>query len=102
MHEPGSVPELGKLVHSLEHGRIHVQYRAGTHAETVAQLTAVTAELEGGYHMLLYENTTDMKPEVAVTTWGHMASCRTMNDNVFDVIRSFRNRYVDKGPEFVP
>ena len=46
------------LVHTLEHGRINVQYKKGTPAATVAKLEALLAEQNEGYHMLLYENTT--------------------------------------------
>ena len=48
------------LVHTLEHGRIDVQYKPGTPAETVRQLEALLAEQNDGYHMLLFENTTGM------------------------------------------
>ena len=45
-------------MHTLEHGRINVQYKKGTPAATVEQLEALLAEQNEGYHMLLYENTT--------------------------------------------
>jgi uncharacterized protein DUF3105 len=102
VYAPGDVPELGRLVHTLEHGRINVQYKPGTQAETVAQLEALLAELNDGYHMLLYENTTNMNAQVAATTWGHSLTCPEMNDQVFDALRTFRNEYIDQGPEDVP
>ena len=102
VYEPGSVPELGKLVHTLEHGRINVQYKPGTPAETVAELEALLAEQSDGYHMLMYENTTGMDAAVAATTWGHSLTCPEMNDEVFDAIRTFRAEYIDQGPEDVP
>jgi len=102
VYEPGDVPELGKLVHTLEHGRINVQYKPGTSSETVAQLEALLAEQSDGYHMLLYENTTNMDAQVAATTWGHSLTCPEMNDKVFDAIRTFRAKYIDQGPEDVP
>ena len=52
--------------------------------------------------MLLYENTTGMKPQVAATAWTHSLDCPSMNDKTFDAIRTFRARYIDKGPETVP
>jgi hypothetical protein len=52
--------------------------------------------------MLLFENTTDMPFAVAATAWGHMVGCPTMNDKVFDVLRAFREKWIDKGPEVVP
>jgi Protein of unknown function (DUF3105) len=101
IYAPGDVPDLGQLVHTLEHGRINVQYKPGTPAKTVSQLEALLAEQSGGYHMLLYENTTNMDAQVAATAWTHSLTCPAMNDKVFDAIRTFRARYIDKGPETV-
>jgi hypothetical protein len=102
VYEPGTTPELGKLVHPLEHGRIEVQYKKGTPEQTVKQLEALLAEQSDGYHMLLFENTTNMDAAVAATAWTHSLTCAEMNDKVFDAIRTFRARYIDKGPEKVP
>jgi hypothetical protein len=101
IYEPGDVPELGQLVHTLEHGRINLQYKPGTPENTVLQLEALLAETEG-YHMLLYENTTGMDAQIAATAWGQSLTCPEMNDEVFDALRTFRNEYIDKGPESVP
>ncbi len=98
----GDTPPLGMLVHTLEHGRIDVQYKPGTPAETVDQLNALLAEMNEGYHLLLFENPTGMDAQVAATAWGHSLTCPEMNDKVFDAIRTFRNEYIDKGPEPVP
>jgi hypothetical protein len=102
VYEPGTTDNLGMLVHTLEHGRINVQYKPGTPPETVAKLEALLAEQNDGYHMLLYENTTGMTPAIAATAWTHSLTCDEMNDKVFDAIRTFRARYIDKGPETVP
>jgi len=102
VHAPGDVPRLRMLVHTLEHGRIDVQYKPGTPQETVSQLEAFLAEQEDGYHMLLYENTTGMDAEVAASAWGHTLECPEMNDKVFDALRTFRREYIDQGPENVP
>jgi hypothetical protein len=102
VYEPGTTPNLGKLVHTLEHGRIDVQYKKGTDKATVARLEALLEEQNEGYHMLLFENTTNMTAAVAATAWTHSLTCPTMNDKVFDAIRTFRSRYIDKGPEKVP
>ena len=101
IYAPGDVPNLGKLVHPLEHGRIEVQYKPGTPKAVVGQLEALLAENEDGYHMLLFENTTGMKAQVAATAWTHSVTCPEMNDKVFDAFRTFRARYIDKGPEQV-
>jgi Protein of unknown function (DUF3105) len=102
VYEPGTVPNLGMLVHTLEHGRIDVQHKPGTPAKDVARLEALLAEQNEGYHMLLFENTTGMEAQVAATAWTHSLTCPKMNDKVFDAIRTFRARYIDKGPETVP
>jgi hypothetical protein len=99
VYEPGNAPALGMLIHTLEHGRINIQYKPGTPSETVAQLEALMAEMSEGYHILMYENTTDMSAQVAATAWGHSLTCPRMNDKVFDAIRTFRARWIDKGPE---
>jgi len=102
IYNPGDTPNLGKLVHPLEHGRIEVQYKPGTPKSTVAQLEALLAENDNGYHMLLFQNTTGMKAQIAATAWTHSVTCPQMNDKVFDALRTFRARYIDKGPERVP
>jgi hypothetical protein len=102
VYEPGTTPQLGMLVHTLEHGRINVQYKPGTPKADVAKLEALLAEQNEGYHMLLYENGTGMDAQVAATAWTHSLACPSMNDKVFDAIRTFRARYIDKGPETVP
>ena len=102
VYEPGTTPSLGMLVHPLEHGRIEVQYKKGTPAADVAKLEALLNEQNEGYHMLLFENTTGMDAQIAATAWTHSLTCPEMNDKVFDAIRTFRARYIDKGPETVP
>jgi len=102
IYAPGNAPEIGKQVHALEHGRIDVQYKPGTPETDVAKLEALLAESEGGYHMLLFQNETGMDAQVAATAWGQSVTCPRMSDDVFDVLRTFRTSYIDKGPEDVP
>jgi len=102
IYKPGDTPHLGMLVHTLEHGRIDVQYKPGTPQSTVDGLQALLKEQDDGYHMLLYQNTTKMPYAVAATAWGQLLGCGTMNDKVYDALRTFRERYIDKGPEQVP
>jgi hypothetical protein len=101
-YEPGDTPKLGMIVHPLEHGRIELQYAKGTPDHTVQQLRALFKEESNGYHMLLFENTTNMPFAVAATAWGHLIGCKTMNDKVFDALRAFHEAYINKGPEVVP
>jgi hypothetical protein len=102
IYAPGDTPELGKLVHTLEHGRIDIQYKPGTPKATVAQLETLYNEMDGGHHLLLFQNTTNMPFAIAATAWDHQLGCKTMNPQVFDAIRDFRAEYIDKGPEIVP
>ena len=102
VYEPGTTPSLGMLVHPLEHGRIEVQYKKGTAKTDVTKLEALLNEQNEGYHMLLFENTTGMDAQIAATAWTHSLTCPAMNDKVFDALRTFRARYIDKGPETVP
>jgi hypothetical protein len=102
VYNPGDTPDLGQLVHTLEHGRIDVQYKPGTPATTIAKLENLLKENEDGYHMLLFENSTKMPFAVAATAWDQQLGCPTMNDKVFDAIRTFREAHIDKGPEVVP
>jgi hypothetical protein len=102
VYQPGGTPNLGMLVHTLEHGRIDVQYKPGTPKHTVAELEALLAEQSDGYHMLLFQNTTGMTAQIAATAWGHSLTCPQFNNQVFDALRTFRAAYIDKGPEDVP
>jgi hypothetical protein len=101
VYDPGTTPHLGMLVHALEHGRIELQYKPGTSAGKVGQLKKLVDELDG-YHLLLFQNETEMPFAVAATAWGHLLGCPEFNDKVFDALRAFRTDYVDKGPELVP
>jgi hypothetical protein len=101
-YNPSDTPLLGMLVHPLEHGRIEIQYKPGTPAQTVSQLETLVNESDGGYHMLMFQNATGMPYQVAATAWDHLVGCPTMNPQVFDALRAFKTEFIDKGPEIVP
>jgi hypothetical protein len=94
-------PAVENTVHSLEHGRIDIQYRKGLTNQQIGQLETLFGEKDA-YHMLLFQNQTNMPYDVAATAWTHAVVCEKFNDKVFDAIRAFRDAYVDKGPEFIP
>jgi hypothetical protein len=102
IYAPGDSPELGKLVHTLEHGRIDFQYKPGTPAKTVAQLETLVNESNSGYHSLLFQNETKMPYAVAASAWDHYVGCPTVNAKMWDALRAFRAEHIDKGPEVVP
>jgi hypothetical protein len=93
-------PETGELVHSLEHGRIYIQFDPAVPDSVKGDLKALYDE--DPYHMVIAPNNTDMPYEVAATTWTTALTCPEMNEDVFDAIRAFRDEYRDEGPEFVP
>ncbi len=103
IYVPGTSPDPESWVHSLEHGRIVVQYRPGTSKHTIGQLeTLVSEDLDFGrpaYLTTLLENTTKMAPALVAVGWGKLLSCETMKPGVFDAVRAFRTEYTDKGPE---
>lgn len=100
IYEEGAAP-LGELVHSLEHGRINVQYKPGTDPQVIDQLETFAAEKQA-YHLLMYENPTGMEPQIAATAWDWKLTCPEANPEVFDALRTFYDAHLDKGPEKVP
>jgi hypothetical protein len=100
VYDADNAPPLGQLVHTLEHGRINIQYKPGTDAQTVAKLEALVAEEP--YHMVMYQNPTGMDAQVAATAWTHSLTCDRVTDKTWDALRTFRDRYIDKAPERVP
>ncbi len=93
-------PETSALVHSLEHGRIFIQFDPAAPESVMGDLKALYDE--DPYHMIIAPNETDMPYEVAATAWTRTLGCPEMNEDVFDAIRAFRDEYRDEGPEFVP
>ena len=99
-------PPKEQLVHSLEHGRIQIQYRPGTPRREVGQLATLFNESVGSYgggeYLQLFENPTNMPYAVAATAWGHLLACPRFDPGVFDAIRAFRETYTLKAPEYIP
>jgi hypothetical protein len=105
IYEPGNSPAQNNLVHMLEHGRIAFQYAPGTPKRRIGQLeTLVEEKVKGvpGYHTALLENNSKMKAAVAASAWTRNITCPEFNDKVFDALRAFREKFVDKGREMVP
>ena len=105
VYAPNNAPDKENAVHALEHGRIEIEYAPGTSKHVQDQLnTLFNEKLKGvvGYHQLLFQNNTKMPFQVAAVAWTQLMGCKTMNPQVFDAIRAFRQRFVDKGPELIP
>ncbi len=104
-YEVGDEPAPENWVHSLEHGRIEIQYKPGTPKNTIDQLETLGSEAfngSPGYQMMVFQNNTSMPFAVAAVAWDHLLGCKTMNDGVFDAVRAFRKEYTDKAPELIP
>jgi hypothetical protein len=103
IYNPGQEPTPEHYVHALEHGRIEFQYRPGTSKHLISQLETLVSEPLNGkaaYKILMFQNNTNMPYAVAATAWGHIIGCKTVKTPaMFDALRDFRLRYVDKGPE---
>ena len=88
------------FVHSLEHGRIEIQYSPDLPEEDQLALKGVfDAEPIG---TLFFPNP-EMPYEVAVTAWTQLMSCdKYEGAATLDAIRAFRTTYLGRGPENVP
>jgi Protein of unknown function (DUF3105) len=90
------MPPLTHVVHTLEHGRVEIQYKPSIGPQRIAQLGGLYSE--DPQYTLLFPNT-KMPYQVAVTAWGHLAGCKKATDATFDVIRDFKRRYMGAAPE---
>jgi hypothetical protein len=92
-------PDPINYVHSMEHGRIEIQYSPDLPEDEQLALKGVFDEdVEG---MLMFPDP-EMPYEVAVTTWTNMMTCDSYSPEVLDAIRAFRDTYRGQGPETVP
>jgi hypothetical protein len=92
-------PPTEKLVHSLEHGRVIIQFRPTLAEERKGQLKSLFDE--DPYHVLLVPNG-EMPYEIAATAWTEVLGCKKAGPEVFDALRAFIRQNRDRGPEFVP
>ena len=97
-------PPTSHVVHTLEHGRILIWLRPDLPEEQLAQFKALYDE--DPYHVIVLPRE-ELKEPFAATAWvgqdtGHTLRCKEVNDQTWDAIRTFKDKYRDKGPEFVP
>ena len=95
-----SVPETWWAVHSLEHGRIELQYSPDLPEADQLALKGLFDQQPDG--MLLFPND-EMSAEIAVTAWTQLMTCDSFKgDATLDALRDFRDTYIGLGPEPVP
>ena len=93
-------PSPGNFVHSLEHGRIEIQYSSDLPEQAQLALKGVLDADPAGVD--LFPND-DMPYDVAVTAWTQLMGCDTFKGDVtLDAIRDFRDAYRGRGPEAIP
>jgi hypothetical protein len=87
-------------VHSLEHGRIVIQYSPDLPEKQQLELKGVFDQDPNG--MLIFPNP-EMKWEVAASAWTNLVGCRAYEGQAtLDVLRNFRDIYRGNGPESFP
>jgi hypothetical protein len=93
-------PQPVRFVHSLEHGRVEIQYSPDLPEKDQLALKGVFDESPPG--LLLFPNP-DMPYEVAATAWTQLLGCPSYKGAAtLDAIRDFRDTYRGQGPEPVP
>ena len=93
-------PEPVRFVHSLEHGRVEIQYSPDLAKKDQLALKGVFDESPPG---LLFFPNPEMSYEVAATAWQQLLGCdRYEGAATLDAIRAFRDTYRGQGPEDVP
>lgn len=102
----GTEPEIQNWVHTLEHGRILLQYRPGIDKSVVTQLEQLFNEdvngSGGGYHSVIMRNNSKMPFQVAAVGWRHYMACREFTPESIAALRTFREEVVDTAPEKLP
>jgi len=93
---PGEI----NFVHSLEHGRVEIQYSSKLSEQDQLAIKGVFDEDPQG--MLLFPN--DKMPyAVATTAWTQLMGCKKYEGSAtLDAIRDFRDAYRGNGPENIP
>jgi hypothetical protein len=91
-----TMPPPENFVHSLEHGRVEIQYDPKLPQDQQLAIKGVFDEDPDG--MLLFPNP-QMPYAVAATAWTQLVGCPKYSPAVLDVIRDFRDTYRGNGPE---
>ncbi len=93
------LPPLARAVHSLEHGRIEIQYAGSLPEDSQLELHGLFSSYSGAdqiSYMLMFPND-EMPYEVAVVGWRNMLVCDHYNGaKTIDALRNFIDTY--RGP----
>jgi len=93
-------PSPGNYVHSLEHGRVVIQYSPDLPEPDQLALKGVFDSARAG--VVLFPDP-DLPDDVAVTAWTQLMACRDYEGAAtLDAVRDFRDAYLGRGPEAIP
>ncbi len=93
-------PSPGTYVHSLEHGRVIIQYSPDLSEADQLALKGLFDADRGGVDLF---PDPDMPDAVAVTAWTQLMSCKDYEgEATLDAIQDFRDAYRGRGPEAIP
>jgi hypothetical protein len=94
------MPDPWYFVHSLEHGRIEIQYSPDLSEQDQLALKGVFDQQPDG--VLFFPNS-EMPYDVAVTAWTQLMGCdKYEGQATLDAVRDFRDTYIGLGPEPLP
>ena len=93
-------PSPGTYVHSLEHGRVIIQYSPDLSEKDQLALKGVFESARPGVDLF---PDPDMPYDVAVTAWTQLMTCKSYEgEATLDAIQDFRDAYLGRGPEAIP
>ena len=92
----GSVPEDGRLVHSLEHGYVIAWHQPDLPEDQLAQLQAFQRQHDED---VIVAERRDLPVPVAATAWGQRLLCQQVETGP---LNRFFDEHVGNGPEDVP
>jgi len=88
------------IMHSLEHGRVWVSYKASISSEAKKKLR----EVVGGQFAVILTPRPGNDADIALAAWGRLDTFDLSDDGTLDTkrVRDFISRYRNRGPEYVP
>ena len=91
-----ALPNFRHAVHTLEHGRIEIEYQSSLPDADQLKLKGVIDE---DFRDMVMFQSDNSQWQVSAAAWDHYLGCKTYNDKVLDAIRAFRDQYRGQGPE---
>jgi hypothetical protein len=90
------LPNFRHAVHTLEHGRIEIEYQSNLPEADQLKLKGLIDE---DFRDMVMFQSDNSQWQVSAAAWDHYLGCKTYNAKVLDAIRAFRDKYRGQGPE---